>query len=166
MSIIRVKLAKRDRESHMTPPSMPSRPDPAPLDKLVEIMATLRSTNGCPWDREQTHESLKPYLLEECYEVLEALDAQEPVSLKEELGDLLLQILFHAQIASEQGQFDFAEVCDTLARKLIHRHPHVFKVDSAKTRIQSASDVIQQWDRLKRQEQTTNGTTVSPEGDS
>lgn len=140
----------------MTNPSLPSRSDPAPWDRLVEIMATLRCPNGCPWDREQTHDSLKPYLLEECYEVLEALDAQDPASLKEELGDLLLQVLFHAQIASEHGQFNFRQVCDTLATKLIHRHPHVFQNDSAHTHIQSASDVIQQWEQLKRQEQTTD----------
>lgn len=121
----------------------------------MKIMETLRSVSGCPWDREQTHQSLKPYLLEECYEVLEALDAQDPASLKEELGDLLLQVLFHAQIASEQGQFDLTGICDSLAKKLIHRHPHVFQVDSANTEIKSASDVIQQWDQLKRQEQTT-----------
>lgn len=124
-------------------------------------METLRSPDGCPWDREQTHKSLKPYLLEECYEVLEALDAQDPASLKEELGDLLLQVLFHAQIASEKGEFDFGEVCDTLARKLIHRHPHVFQVDSANSNIQSASDVIQQWDRLKRQERMTEAQQFS-----
>ncbi|MGD9852177.1 MAG: nucleoside triphosphate pyrophosphohydrolase [Nitrospirales bacterium] len=139
----------------MTSPSIPSQPDPAPFGKLVEIMRTLRSVDGCPWDREQTHQSLKPYLLEECYEVLEALDAQDPASLKEELGDLLLQVLFHAQIASEHGQFDLGDICDTLAKKLIHRHPHVFQVDSANRNIQSASDVIRQWDQLKRQEQTT-----------
>ncbi len=115
-------------------------------------MAILRSPNGCPWDRKQTHQSLKPYLLEESYEVLEALDAQDPAALKEELGDLLLQVLFHAQIASEQLQFDFADICETLASKLIHRHPHVFKDNSATSTIQSASDVVQQWDRLKQQE--------------
>lgn len=131
------------------------------MDKLVEIMETLRSPKGCPWDREQTHDSLKPYLIEECYEVLEALDAQDPASLKEELGDLLLQVLFHAQIASEKQEFDFGEVCTSLARKLIHRHPHVFQADSAKNTVQSASDVIRQWDRLKRQEQTTEAKQFS-----
>ena len=128
-------------------------------DKLVEIMATLRSQKGCPWDREQTHETLRPYLLEESYEVLEALDDQNPAALKEELGDLLLQVLFHAQIASEQGQFNFEDICETLVKKLIHRHPHVFEGDSAARNIQSASDVVNQWDRLKRQEK--NGESGS-----
>ena len=136
----------------MTFPSMPPPSDPSPADKLVELMATLRGPEGCPWDRQQTHESLKPYLLEESYEVLEALDAQDPVTLKEELGDLLLQVLFHAQIASERQQFTFADICEILAKKLIHRHPHVFQVEPNSPTIQSASDVVQQWDQLKQQE--------------
>lgn len=133
-------------------------PNPSPAEKLKTIMATLRGPEGCPWDREQTPQSLKPYLLEETYEVLEALDSQDPVALKEELGDLLLQVLFHAQIASEQGQFNFDDICETLAQKLIKRHPHVFETNSTTANIQSASDVIQQWDQLKQKEKRESGT--------
>lgn len=130
-------------------------------DALMQIMARLRSPEGCPWDREQTHQSLKPYLLEETYEVLEALDSQEPAAIKEELGDLLLQILFHAQIASEHGQFTFHDVCRTLGEKLIRRHPHVFASDPAKPALSTAQDVVTQWDQLKQEEQGRDRGPVS-----
>ena len=91
--------------------------------KLVDLMAALRAPNGCPWDRKQTHESLKPYLLEETYEVLEILDRQDRAKLPEELGDVLLQVLFHSQIASEAGSFTIEDVLEQLADKLIRRHP-------------------------------------------
>ncbi|MDR4468188.1 MAG: hypothetical protein MRJ68_07810 [Nitrospira sp.] len=94
--------------------------------KVVELMATLRAENGCPWDRKQTHESLKPYLLEEAYEVLETIDQQNMLKLQEELGDVLPQVLFHSQIAAEAESFTIEDVLDTLATKLIRRHPHVF----------------------------------------
>ena len=94
--------------------------------KLVNLMAALRAPNGCPWDRKQTHESLKPYLLEETYEVLEILDRQDRTKLPEELGDVLLQVLFHSQIASEAGSFTIEDVLEQLADKLTRRHPHVF----------------------------------------
>ena len=109
-------------------------------------MATLRGPEGCPWDREQTTESLKPYLLEEVYEVLEAIDAKDPSAIKEELGDLLLQILFHSQIASEQGQFTYQDVARNLGDKLIRRHPHVFH-DQEKTKPLTSGEVIRQWDQ-------------------
>src|SRR5215212_8139980 len=96
------------------------------FDELVRIMARLRATDGCPWDRKQTHESLKPYLVEEAYEVLEAIDHADSARLREELGDVLLQVLFHAQIGSEQGTFSIEEVIRALAEKLVRRHPHVF----------------------------------------
>src|SRR5678809_78392 len=92
---------------------------------LVELMAALRAPDGCPWDRKQTHESLKPYLLEETYEVLEILDRQDRGKLAEELGDVLLQVLFHSQIAAEAGSFTIEDVLEQLADKLIRRHPHV-----------------------------------------
>lgn len=96
------------------------------FERLVEIMATLRGENGCDWDKAQTHESLKPYLIEEAYEVLNAIDLKDDEELKEELGDVLLQVVFHSQIAKERGAFSIYDVIDTLNDKLIRRHPHVF----------------------------------------
>ena len=115
---------------------------------LVEVIAILRSENGCPWDREQTHTSLKSTLLEETYETVEAIDSGEPEKLKEELGDLLLNIMLQAQIASEQQHFDIYDVIDTLTEKLIRRHPHVFgDVD-----VENAGDVVKNWEEIKKQE--------------
>lgn len=96
------------------------------FERLVEIMATLRGENGCDWDKAQTHETLKPYLIEEAYEVLNAIDLNDDEELKEELGDVLLQVVFHSQIAKERGTFTIKDVIDTLNDKLIRRHPHVF----------------------------------------
>ncbi|MBI3972015.1 MAG: nucleoside triphosphate pyrophosphohydrolase, partial [Chloroflexi bacterium] len=129
-------------------------PPLAPLEALhepqtlVEIMARLRAPDGCPWDREQTHESLRRYLLEETYEALEAVDAGDVAALEEELGDLLLQIVFHAQIAGESGSFDFGDVVAGIAAKLIRRHPHVFGDESA----HDADAVLRNWEALKRAE--------------
>jgi len=135
--------------------SSPPAPNAKSLTDLAAIMSRLRGPGGCPWDREQTSQSLKPYLLEEVYEVLEAIDAGEASALKEELGDLLLQILFHAQIASEQNQFSFDEVVNDLADKLIRRHPHVFHPTGDISSITTSVDVTRQWDQLKQQEQST-----------
>lgn len=121
------------------------------LSDVVDIMATLRGPDGCPWDREQTAESLKPYLLEEVYEVLEAIDSKDPSALKEELGDLLLQILFHSQIASEQEQFSYQDVNKALGDKLIRRHPHVFQKEG-KASLATSGEVLRQWEQLKQQE--------------
>ena len=96
------------------------------LKKLVDLMATLRGPGGCPWDRKQTAESLKPFLIEECYEVVDALDENNPDKVKEELGDLLFQIIFHARIAEERGEFTIRDVITTNVEKMIRRHPHVF----------------------------------------
>jgi tetrapyrrole methylase family protein/MazG family protein len=115
-------------------------------DELVEIMTRLRAC--CPWDREQTHESLLPYLVEEAHEVVESVDEGDPKKLCEELGDLLLQIVFHAQIASERGQFSVADVIDALANKMIRRHPHVFGDAS----ISTAQEQMKSWELLKTQE--------------
>lgn len=138
-----------------------SSPDPSPsapptkcLSDLLAIMSRLRGPDGCPWDRKQTSQSLKPHLLEEVYEVLEAIDSGKPSALKEELGDLLLQIVFHTQIASEQNQFSFDDVANGLADKLIRRHPHVFQ-PTTDPPITTAQEVSRQWDQLKRQEQAT-----------
>src|SRR3989338_1967259 len=101
------------------------------FEKLVEIMATLRGPNGCPWDKEQTYKDINPYLLEEAHEIVEAIDKNDFQGLKEELGDLLVHILFHCQMATEDGKFDIAEVMQNASDKLIRRHPHVFGDDKA-----------------------------------
>jgi len=118
------------------------------VHRLVELMARLRAEGGCPWDREQTHESLKPYLLEECYEVLEAVDSGHPAKLCEELGDLLLQIVFHAELAAEEGRFDLQAIARCIADKLEHRHPHVFGT----VQVRDSDEVVDNWEVLKRAE--------------
>ncbi|MDH4187443.1 MAG: MazG family protein, partial [Nitrospira sp.] len=120
--------------------------------KLVEIMATLRAEGGCPWDRKQTHESLKPYLLEETYEVLETIDQGDRAKLREELGDVLLQVVFHSQIAAEAGTFTIEDVLDTLAEKLIRRHPHVFGTSDQVGSLANGEQVVTQWEHIKRAE--------------
>ncbi len=116
--------------------------------KLVEIMAVLRSADGCPWDKEQTRESLKPFLIEETYEVLEAIDEGEPDKIKEELGDLLFQVVFHCQIAKENGEFDINDVIENIYKKMISRHPHVF----GSARLKTSEEVLKQWDERKKEE--------------
>jgi tetrapyrrole methylase family protein/MazG family protein len=115
---------------------------------LKEIIAKLRGPDGCPWDKKQTHASLRPYLVEECYEVLQALDEETPQKLCEELGDLLLQIMLHAQIATEAKQFDIDDVVQGISSKLIHRHPHVF----GGQKVQDAGEVELNWQALKQEE--------------
>ncbi len=115
---------------------------------LVEIMARLRGEDGCPWDREQTPESIKPYLIEETYEVLEAIDEQDPVKLREELGDLMLQVVFHAQMAEEAGAFTISDVLTAINEKLTRRHPHVFGDGTAET----AQEVLFNWEQIKQSE--------------
>lgn len=115
------------------------------LNDLIELMSKLRSEDGCPWDRAQTHKSLLPYLIEESYEVLDTIEAKDDQRLKEELGDLLLQIVFHAQIAKERGVFDILQVVDNLCQKLIERHPHVF---SSKRRL-APEEVLKNWEHIK-----------------
>ncbi|HEX3043567.1 MAG TPA: nucleoside triphosphate pyrophosphohydrolase [Bacillota bacterium] len=118
------------------------------LPRLVKIMADLRSEGGCPWDREQTHQTLKPYVIEETYEVLEAIDEGKPDKLREELGDLLLQVVFHAQLAAENKQFTMDDVIDSISEKLIRRHPHVF----ADTIVSDVSGVLENWEKIKKSE--------------
>lgn len=126
------------------------------FEKLINTMAQLRGPKGCPWDKKQTHESLKACLLEETYEVLEAIDAQDPSSLREELGDLLLQVIFHAQIANEMRNFDITEIVEGLNDKLIRRHPHVFAEGETKAKaLTSTKDpeaAIRHWEKVKSQE--------------
>jgi tetrapyrrole methylase family protein/MazG family protein len=129
--------------------------------KLVGIMAALRAQNGCPWDRKQTHESLKPYLLEETYEVLETIDQGDRAKLREELGDVLLQVIFHSQIAAEAGTFTVDDVLDTLAEKLIRRHPHVFGTSDHTGTLTDGEQVVSQWEQIKRAEREAAGGTQS-----
>ncbi len=131
------------------------------FSKLIDLMATLRAPNGCPWDRKQTHESLKPYLLEEAYEVLETIDHRDNAKLKEELGDVLLQVIFHSQIASESGTFTIDEVVDHLAAKLVRRHPHVFGDPDAATKPANGEQVLSQWEEIKRAERQAAGGAQS-----
>ena len=125
---------------------------------LVDIVALLRAPGGCPWDREQTHESLKRNLLEEAHEVLEAIEGGDPSVLSEELGDLLVQIAFHADIAREAGQFEFGDIIERINRKLIRRHPHVF----ADEPVSDAREVERNWERIKAEERAASGTRKSP----
>jgi MazG family protein len=120
------------------------------FERAVSIMARLRGPGGCPWDREQTFDSIKPYTLEETYEVLEAIDNRDWDELTGELGDLLLQVLFYAQMAKDQGTFSIDEVLDRLSKKLVNRHPHVFGDVKAET----SSEVLRNWEALKAEEKT------------
>lgn len=130
------------------------------FDKLVSLMAALRAPDGCPWDRKQTHASLKPYLLEETYEVLETIDRGDEKKLREELGDVLLQVLFHSQIAAEAGAFTVDEVLDQLAEKLIRRHPHVFDKQGTGS-LSDGEQVLTQWEEIKRAERKADGRSQS-----
>jgi tetrapyrrole methylase family protein / MazG family protein len=129
-------------------------PTPAEaIDRLLAIMARLRGPDGCPWDREQTLASLRPYVLEETYEVLEAIDGGDPREHCEELGDLLLQIVFQAQLTREAGQFGFEDVAKAISDKLVSRHPHVFG-DAA---VKDSEGVLRQWSLLKKKEKEAKG---------
>lgn len=125
------------------------------FEDLLEIMARLRGENGCPWDREQTHESLRIYMIEETYEVLEALDSGDKGRFCNELGDLLLQIVFHAQIAKENGDFDIGDVTTEVCKKLITRHPHIFGDVKADT----PEKVLENWEAIKKKEKNIKSQT-------
>ncbi len=133
---------------------LPGRGGETTLEGFQEIIAHLRAPEGCPWDRKQTHASLRTYLLEETYEALDALDRADPAALKEELGDLLLQIALHAQIAQESGEFRLGDVLTGIHQKIVFRHPHVFK-DWV---VSGEEQVLQNWEALKSQERQANGT--------
>ena len=126
------------------------------FSELVAIMARLRGPAGCPWDRQQTHVTLKPYLLEETYEALEAIDAADDAELCKELGDVLLQVVFHAQVAAEEGRFDIEAVGQAIVDKLIRRHPHVFGDASA----DEADEVLLRWEQIKKQERREQGDSA------
>jgi len=118
------------------------------FDSLVEIIEKLRSPDGCPWDREQTHSSLRDSFLQECYEVLEAIDAAEPAMLREELGDLMLHIVMQARIATEEGEFSIRDVIKDINEKIIRRHPHVF----GEQEVAGTEEIIHNWEALKKKE--------------
>lgn len=120
------------------------------LEELIDVVAKLRAPDGCPWDREQTHTSLRPNMLEEAYEAVDAIDENDMTHLREELGDVLLQVLLHSQIASESNEFTLDDVAKELKEKLIHRHPHVFGT----AKINNADEVLKTWDKLKSEEKT------------
>lgn len=120
------------------------------ISELIDVVARLRAPDGCQWDREQTHETLRPNMLEEAYEAVDAIDSGDMKHLKEELGDVLLQVVLHSQIASEEGAFNIEDVAKELKEKLIHRHPHVF----GDTKVSSTQDILDNWDKLKAEEKT------------
>ena len=155
MPFTRQKSFKRKKPksgaSHASAGKEPSAGQPVPADvgewfeKLVAVQARLRAPKGCPWDREQTHETLRTYLIEEAYEVLDALEAGDDLKFADELGDLLLQVLFHADIAREDGRFDVVDVIRAIHDKMIRRHPHVFGDVTAK----NSAEVLRNWERIK-----------------
>jgi MazG family protein len=132
------------------------------FQELVAIMSRLRSPHGCPWDREQTHSTLRTYLIEEAYEVLDALDSTDDAKFAEELGDLLLQVLFHAQIAHEEGRFDISAVIREIRDKMIRRHPHVFGTTKANT----PAEVLRNWEQIKQQERAATERGPAARGES
>src|SRR5499433_1831544 len=132
------------------------------FEKLMKLQARLRAPNGCPWDREQTHMTLRTYLIEEAYEVLEALEAGDDSKFSEELGDLLLQVVFHAQIAAEQKRFTAADVVREIHQKMVRRHPHVF----GEKRARDAAEVLKNWEQIKAEERRVKGAEGGSLGDS
>lgn len=132
---------------------------PQDMDKfetLVGIIARLRAPDGCPWDKEQTHRTLRANLISECYEVLEALDKGDPAKLREELGDLLLQIILHAQIAKDDKEFEIADVIKGIATKIVRRHPHIF----GSKKVRDAEEVMHNWEHLKREEREAGASAL------
>jgi tetrapyrrole methylase family protein/MazG family protein len=123
------------------------------FEAFLEIIAHLRAPDGCPWDRKQTHQTLRPHLIEEAYELLDALDADDPTAMREEFGDLLLQVVLHAQIASEYGEFTIADILTGIHKKIVYRHPHVF----GDLKLADENSVLVNWEKLKAQERASNG---------
>src|SRR2546430_2831332 len=135
----------------------PEKPYSPGIAAIFEVVARLRAPDGCPWDREQTHESLRPYLLEETYELLEAIDSGDDAKMMEELGDLLLQVAMHAEIAAEEGRFDARQVSEAVAAKMVKRHPHVFGDKS----VANADEVLRNWEHQKISEAREAGNEES-----
>ena len=138
-------------------PESNEKPYPPGIQAIFEVVARLRAPGGCPWDREQTHESLRPYLLEETYELLEAIDSADDAKIKEELGDLLLQVAMHAEIAAQEGRFNAADVSEGVAAKMVARHPHVFGTTS----VADAEEVLKNWEHQKAHEARKAGKDES-----
>ncbi len=147
------QIDRSEQIAHLTALYLPALGGMSSFEAFQEVIAHLRAPEGCPWDRKQTHLSLRKYLLEETHEVLEALDAEDMPALVEEMGDLLLQIGLHAQIATDDGEFRMADVISAINRKLIFRHPHVW----GDVTVDSAEGVVKNWEVLKQQERATNG---------
>jgi len=141
---------------HLTTIVLPPNSEVISLSRLIKVMALLRSEQGCAWDREQTHDTLKPCLIEESYEVLDAIEKKDMYNLCEELGDLLLQVVFHTQLASEDRDFDIQDVLQGIIQKLIRRHPHVFGAE----KVETTDDVIRTWDRIKQEEKTSGNAEL------
>jgi tetrapyrrole methylase family protein / MazG family protein len=137
-----------DPAPHVPEGSVPSSEEGRRLLDLVKVMARLRGPGGCPWDREQTHETLARHLLEEAHELLEAIDVGDADAIRDELGDLLLQVVFHAQISSDEGRWDVDDVARRLVEKLVHRHPHVF----GDVEVSGSDEVLTNWEQLKAEE--------------
>ncbi|MGB9898987.1 nucleoside triphosphate pyrophosphohydrolase, partial [Thermanaerothrix sp.] len=151
-----LRLYEIDRSPHlglMSALYVPPLGEATSMEAFLEIVAHLRAPDGCPWDRQQTHKSLRSHLLEEAYEVLAAIDADDPQALQEELGDLLLQVALHAQIASEEGEFNFTDVVRGIHHKIVRRHPHVFGT----LKVEGVEGVLRNWERLKQAEREANG---------
>jgi tetrapyrrole methylase family protein / MazG family protein len=151
-----IMLYEIDRSEHiglLTVLYIPSLGEGTSLEAFQEIVAHLRAPDGCPWDKEQTHQSLRSHLLDEAYETLDALDREDPQKMAEEFGDLLLQIVLHAQIASEEGEYTMADVIKHIYDKIIHRHPHVF----GDVQVEGVKGVLQNWEKLKADERKVNG---------
>ena len=142
------KKTKKSREKSASPGKTKDSAAGKWFEKLVKLQARLRAPNGCPWDREQTHMTLRTYLIEEAYEVVEALESGDDAKFAEELGDLLLQVVFHAEIARDEGRFDVADVIRGIHEKMIRRHPHVFGEKRAK----DAKAVLKSWEKIKAEE--------------
>src|SRR5271154_891409 len=150
----RAKASAKKKKAIDADPATPG----AWLDKLVEVQKRLRAPDGCPWDREQTHQTLRTYLIEEAYEVLDAMEAGDDAKFADELGDLLLQVLFHADIAREDGRFDVVDVIRAIHDKMIRRHPHVFGDGTAK----NSAEVLRNWDRIKAEERRAAAQSAGP----
>lgn len=136
---------------------MNTKPDTKPIDRVIEIMRKLRDPEkGCPWDREQNLETLKPFLIEECYELVDAIDSGDVNKHKDELGDMLLQVVFQVQLRQEKGEFGFDDICNNLAEKLIRRHPHVF----GDVTVTGSKDVLTKWEEIKNKEKKDGKRSV------
>jgi len=152
MPLYEIDHSARAQISHLSSLFIPPIARPGSFETFQNTIARLRAPNGCPWDREQTHQTLRSHLLEEAYETLAALDADDPDMLREELGDLLLQVVLQTQIAIDDGEFNMADVIGDINAKLIHRHPHVF----GDVKVSGAGEVLVNWEKLKEQERADN----------